>query len=867
MRWICYIVFLLCVAKLEAVEILEADPVLSGRLIGPASVDAAFGRDSWAEEFRLNDYLVGSILTNDNVKGAVLFAFRINERFVAGLKDGDNPQFMFTVPSLHEGDANKVLPVEVILLERNARSARDAAEALPVRQIGTISEKIEVGNLYRFNVDGLGNLKAGDIVWIGLNGRNPMDGLNHNFLIGGDMISLPGSVPPMLIAGGKKAFSETVMGMSSPSLLHRRLDAPKQPGMEATALVVESKWVNPFTNQRKIDQLDEIHKILSGELEKLPLTRRFFRGDSFGFHSSVKPRDEKWTLRLPVAGVATAICLVPAVAAQGDRVEPFAFPKRFSIVANLPAGAGKLIIADWTKVDFPLQDSTPVVFSFPWQIYTSIDFIIEKGQMSDRGHFFALEELFLYRPVHEKQFPTVVEIAEADCIVAEPFWSPAYLTDGLTTLGPAFMEKLESPTESVVTIPDSTSSQQTIILELARKQLIWSIDLYPISDPENPALQTESFPGKIEIDFGNSVEFPDAVGSVDATPLLRPVPPGGNPVNVRFEPRLASFIRLRCEATPSADKMAQFGLAEIRVNDAHSLADSEVTLKGFPATVDPRLFSDNRANGYRLGDPLPWIIQLIRRVVVKSELAEVEAAMTVLQSAQQRSLRALVIGVGGSLVLLFSSVLLWQKRKSLAENLRVRRRIQQDLHDEIGSNLGTVSLVTSHLLRADLPAEYLEELTDVNRSAREATSSLREVIWLTDKSILTLDKAFIYMQMRAEQMVHDCKLVVEAPKYVPSRPISSVFKRNLFLLFTEAIHNSQKHAHATKVVVTLGIAGSDITIRVADNGCGFEALTIREGIGMQSMRDRAAQLAGKIQITSIPSGGTTVEFTTKLAPA
>ena len=359
------------------------------------------------------------------------------------------------------------------------------------------------------------------------------------------------------------------------------------------------------------------------------------------------------------------------------------------------------------------------------------------------------------------------------------------------------------------------------------------------------------------IEFANDLKFSAIVRSIDVTPALRPVPTGGNPVNIRFEPLTASFIRLKFEQLPVTDGVAPFGLAEIRANDAHSLADAEITLRGFPATVEPKSFIDNHANGYRLGDPLPWIIRLIRHDVVNAELAEVEAGKEALQSARQRTLRLLFTGTGGALVLLFSGVLIWQKRKGIAENLRVRRSIQQDLHDEIGSNLGTVSLVTSHLLRADLPPGYLEELSDVHRSAREATSSLREVIWLTDKSILTLDRAFIYMQLRAEQMVHDCKLIVDAPKNVPSHPITSVFKRNLFLFFTEAIHNCLKHAGANQVVVTFAVSGSGLTIRVADNGCGFEPETVRQGIGLQSMRDRAAQLAGKIHITSAPTVDTT----------
>lgn len=72
---------------------------------------------------------------------------------------------MFTVPSLHEGDADKILPVEVLLLERNAGSAHVAAEARPVRSFGKISNgELEAGHLYRFALDDLGTLKVGDII-------------------------------------------------------------------------------------------------------------------------------------------------------------------------------------------------------------------------------------------------------------------------------------------------------------------------------------------------------------------------------------------------------------------------------------------------------------------------------------------------------------------------------------------------------------------------------------------------------------------------------------------------------------------------------------------------------------------------------
>jgi signal transduction histidine kinase len=866
MRWLRYVLVPLVASQVTAMEILEADPVLSGRLMGPPKVNAAFGRDSWASEFRLNDYLVGCTFLPETRESAALFAFRINQAFLEGLKGGGSVLFTFTVPRLHEGDAEKTLPVEVLLLERNATSAQVAAESSTGRLIGTIRKpELKEGGLYKFPLDDLGDLKSGDIIWIGLNGNHPLDGKNHNFLVGGDLVSLPGSVPPMLIVSQENALHEPVLGMSPLDLLHRKLDAPKRPGMDMKPPLEVSNWVNPFTAQGQIEQLDEIHRILVRELEKLPIAKRSLRANALGFHSSTKPLGEKWTLRLPIHGVATAICLVPALNAQGDRLEPFAFPKRFTIVAHRLGDAGSLTVADWTSTDFPQLDGTPAVFSFPWQRYDSIELTIHQGEHSGNGHFFALEELLLYRPVHENQSPTVVEIAPEDSIHAEPFWSPQYLTDGRTSLGPAYMERVDGMTDSIISFPDPATAKPEITLQLEDPSLFWSIELFPVSDVKDSMLPSSSLPGEMTIDLAKDPEFKSIVKSMDVSHALHPVPTRGYPVKIRFEPLTAKFIRLRCGALPVVDGVARFGLAEIRANDAQSLSSAKVSLRGFPAAVDPQAFCDNLANGHRLGDPLPWVIRLIRRGVVNTELAEVTAAMESLQNARQRTIRAMLLGGGVLAVVLFGGLLLWVRQKGAEENMRVRRRIQQDLHDEIGSNLGTVSLVTSHLMRADLPPEYLEELSDVNRSAQEATSSLREVIWLTDKSILTLDKAFIYMELRAEQMVHDCKLTVEASKNVPSRPISSSFKRNLFLLFTEAIHNSQKHANASNVRVTLDFSDPEVTVKVSDDGCGFDQQTVREGIGLQSMRNRAAQMAGKIEIISSPSGGTTVAFTANLA--
>ena len=861
--------FVLGLAQLAAVEILEADPFLSGRLIGKTGDDVSFGQDVWRRDFRRNDYLVGSIEGTNNIEGAVLFAFRIDQDFIDRSQGGGKIEFMFTVISMHEGDGQKVLPVDIELLKQNSSSAYKAAKLEVVQKLGSIAdEKLEVGSLYRFPLDDSLDLKDGDIVWVGINGRNPVEDSNHNFLIGGDLISLPGSVPPMLVAGDKEDLSETVRGISFLTLLHGRLNSPATPESITTAPPKDITWVNPFASGDEIDRLEAVQNVLKTELEKLPQPHRQLRGHSFGFHSSIKPLDETWSLHLPVNEVATALCLVPSVTVEGDELQTFGFPERFSITAQLPDGAGEVVIADWTNQDFPLRSTTPVVFSFPWQFYESINFTVYEGtKNADKSqHSFSLEEIILYRPSQDRQFRTIVDVAAADSIRDKPYWSPEYLTDGLTSLGPAVMERAENSGDEIISFGTDLPAPPEIVLKLPTKQSIFSLDFYPVINPENPALSALSFPQEVSVEFSTNPKFENIVHSIDSYPLRNHVPVRGNPTSVRFEELEVRFIKLRFNKLAPSEQGAQLGLAEIRINDGLSLANSRISLVGFPENTASSQFIDNRANGFLLGDPIPWIIRLIRRDIISSELDGIERGITMLQKASQRTATALFTSFGGISLLFFGGILLWQKRKNAAENLKVRRRIQQDLHDEIGSNLGTVSLITSHLLNTNSSSEFLEELEDVNRSAREATSSLREVIWLTDKSILTLDKAFSYIEMRAEQMVRNCELIVDAPKSVPAIPISGLFKRNLFLLFTEVIHNSQKHARAKKIVLTMRLEGDVLTMTVTDDGQGFDLATVREGIGIGSMRERARQLGGNLDIDSSPDSGTTIELTLTLKP-
>jgi signal transduction histidine kinase len=84
-------------------------------------------------------------------------------------------------------------------------------------------------------------------------------------------------------------------------------------------------------------------------------------------------------------------------------------------------------------------------------------------------------------------------------------------------------------------------------------------------------------------------------------------------------------------------------------------------------------------------------------------------------------------------------------------------------------------------------------------------------------------------------------------------------KHTLYRVTQEALHNILKHAQAQHVSVSLGIAGGRARLRIKDDGVGFQTDKDFPGhLGLRSMRERVAQLGGRLEIHSVPGQGTEV---------
>jgi signal transduction histidine kinase/ligand-binding sensor domain-containing protein len=222
---------------------------------------------------------------------------------------------------------------------------------------------------------------------------------------------------------------------------------------------------------------------------------------------------------------------------------------------------------------------------------------------------------------------------------------------------------------------------------------------------------------------------------------------------------------------------------------------------------------------------------------------------------------AVVVAVAGLLIAAYQ----WRVAR-LREVARLRLRIASDLHDEVGANLGSIALNTE-LLQSDpsLSAESRRELEEVNRVALQTAQHIRDVAWFINPDFDTSAQMVSRMNDVTAVMLAGREWTFEAPPTMAARKLSLEFRRNVFFIFKEILHNTAKHSQATKVEIRIRELHGTFELCVRDNGRGFDEAAVRHGHGLNSLRRRAKELGGKLDIESQPGQGTTVKLKATLS--
>ena len=198
----------------------------------------------------------------------------------------------------------------------------------------------------------------------------------------------------------------------------------------------------------------------------------------------------------------------------------------------------------------------------------------------------------------------------------------------------------------------------------------------------------------------------------------------------------------------------------------------------------------------------------------------------------------------------------------LVELERVRMRIAADLHDDIGSSLSQIS-VLSEVLRKQLGAQVppaSKNLSLINRVSHEALDSMSDIVWAINPSQDHLSDLVRRMRRLTSEVLptRDIEFTFKAPSSGPDLKVGADIRREIFLMFKEAVNNMVRHSGCTRAQIDLKVEGAWCELSVADNGKGFDLSQPREGNGLVSLHRRAESLGGDCIVSSNGGKGTVV---------
>ncbi len=221
------------------------------------------------------------------------------------------------------------------------------------------------------------------------------------------------------------------------------------------------------------------------------------------------------------------------------------------------------------------------------------------------------------------------------------------------------------------------------------------------------------------------------------------------------------------------------------------------------------------------------------------------------------SLLCVVIGITGARYVLM-------RKKHHKEIEKNRIQIANDLHDEIGSNLGAIALISQRLIRdKTLSDDTRQDLQTISHTSLETADFLRDIIWYTNPKHDTVNDLIDRLKEIAGLMLHGIELNFRDLGENHGINTSIEIRRHVFLIFKEILHNIIKHSNATRCEIVFTRNKNTFILAVVDNGIGFDLSTVKRGNGLNNLSTRSKEIGADLAVISTPGTGTFISVTFK----
>ena len=198
--------------------------------------------------------------------------------------------------------------------------------------------------------------------------------------------------------------------------------------------------------------------------------------------------------------------------------------------------------------------------------------------------------------------------------------------------------------------------------------------------------------------------------------------------------------------------------------------------------------------------------------------------------------------------------------KQRMQELELRNRIAADLHDEVGSSLSSIYLLSQMAGKSQFDAKG-EILDTIKTNSKETMERMGDIVWMIKPNANEGEGLKYRMERFVNEICNsrniDCSFSADD---LNELKLSMKQKKNTYLIFKEAVNNAVKYSETKKLDIKLIQQNKQLEMVIKDYGNGFDEKIVLKGNGLENMQNRAKELNGNLQLKSKPEFGTEIQL-------
>ncbi|MFD2919794.1 histidine kinase [Terrimonas rubra] len=222
---------------------------------------------------------------------------------------------------------------------------------------------------------------------------------------------------------------------------------------------------------------------------------------------------------------------------------------------------------------------------------------------------------------------------------------------------------------------------------------------------------------------------------------------------------------------------------------------------------------------------------------------------------------AMLIAAVIGFVFILNRVLLKKKIEQKNLLLHERNRISTELHDEVGSTLTAINLLSHsaiHQLNTDNGDASKKQVEKIKENTQSVMENISDIVWSMNPENDSFQQVIVRMKEFTGNILEPQNITYHfhIDDNLNTIKLSPEKRRDLYLVFKEAVNNMAKYSQATQAVIRLTRSGKNIVLTITDNGTGFDPTLVKKGNGLNNMHSRTERNHGYFELQSGESGTT-----------